>query len=530
MNRYELTFILVISGLLALSFPPFPLGFLAPIAVITFLFLIQDTFPGEAFRVGYWIGLIWGSITLYWIGVSSLFGAILLISLNAVHYALVAWLYAIFRRKNEALALIFFPFAWVALEYLRNFSELRFNWLSLAYTQTYYLHMIQISEITGFLFLSLLILMTAVATYAVIKYRTKLASSIFLGVILAIMLVYFYGTIRLGELDKTNFPLVKAGFVQPNVDPYKKWDPKFQSDVFDDLIVQSQTLIDYQPDIIIWPETATPFYLRTRYKEIQQINNFLDKNQVFLLTGTPDYRYLPKQQDVRIYNSAFFFRPGQLKFEIYNKMALVPGSETIPFKRWFPFLRKLDVGGGDYFPGKNTVIFDFKIKQIYGIRKDEQYESMISNENDSLNIKLSTTICYESVFPNVVRKFVMNGANLLSVITNDGWFGSTSGPYQHARYAIYRAVENRVSIIRCANTGISGFIDLTGRFRNQTRLNSTASVAGTIPVGREITFYTRHGDWLGQLCLIISVIIIFYVLPYTKIFRSYQYFRKRSHE
>ena len=97
MNRYELTQILVISGLLALSFPPFPFGFLAPIAVIIFLFLIKDKLPAEAFRLGYWIGLIWGCITLYWIGVSSLFGAILLISLNALHYGLVAWLYAIFR-------------------------------------------------------------------------------------------------------------------------------------------------------------------------------------------------------------------------------------------------------------------------------------------------------------------------------------------------------------------------------------------------------------------------------------------------
>jgi len=530
MNRHELTFILVISGLLALSFPPFPFGFLAPLAIVILLFLIQDKSPGEAFRLGYWVGFIWGSLTLYWIGVSSLFGAILLISLNAVHYGLITWLYAIICRKNQATALIFLPFVWVALEYLRNFSDLRFNWLSLAYSQTYYLHIIQISEITGFLFLSLLIMITATSAFALIKYRTRVTAAIFSGVIVLVMLVHFYGVNRLGKLDMKNFPMVKAGFVQPNVDSYKKWDPKFQSDVFDNLIRQSKILIDSQPDIVFWPETATPFYLRTRFKEIQRINNFLDKHQVYLLTGTPDYRYSSKNQDVFIYNSAFFFRPGQINFEIYNKMALVPGSETIPFKHWFPFLRKLDVGGGDYFPGNSPVIFQFKIKELMGIRRDGKYQSMVSDESDSLNIKLSTIICYESVFPNIVRKFVVNGANLLSVITNDGWFGSTSGPYQHARYAIFRAVENRVSIIRCANTGISGFIDLTGRFRNQTPLNSSITVAGLLPVGKKMTFYTRYGDWLGKFCLILTVIIIFYVLPYAKIFRIYPYIRKRSHE
>ena len=211
-------------------------------------------------------------------------------------------------------------------------------------------------------------------------------------------------------------------------------------------------------------------------------------------------------------------------------MALVPGSETIPFQQWFPFLRKLDVGGGDYFPGKNPAIFDFQIKKTLGTRSNDNFELMVSDGSEPLYVKLSTIICYESVFPNIVRKFVANGANLLSVITNDGWFGSTSGPYQHAQYAIYRAVENRISIIRCANTGISGFIDLTGRFRNQTRLNSSITVAGFLPIGGETTFYTRYGDWLGQFCLVLSGIIIFYVLPYTKIFRIYQYFRKQSHE
>jgi apolipoprotein N-acyltransferase len=524
MSRKELTLILVVSGLLSLSFPPFPLGFLAPVAIGIFLFLLQDKSPGEGFQQGYWIGLIWGGLTLYWIGVSSIIGAILVISLNAFHYGLIAWLYATIRKKNEILALLAFPPVWVAFEYLRTFSDLRFNWLSLAYTQTYYLTFIQISEITGFLLLSLMIVAIAATIYSLFKYRSRWSAVFFVVVVITVILINIYGIIRLNSLDAAITPLVKASFVQPSVDPYRKWDPKFQDEVFDNLLAQSNTIVESHPDVIIWPETATPFYLRTRFKEIQRISKFLDDSQLYLLTGTPDYRYSSDSQDVFTYNAAFFFRPNEMNFEHYYKMALVPGSETIPFKIWIPFLRKLDVGGGDYFSGRIPAIFDFKIKKILGHHENREYQPIKIAETDSVNVRLSTTICYESVFPHIVRRFVANGANLLSVITNDGWFGITSGPYQHARYAIYRAIENRVSIIRCANTGISGFIDPTGRFRKQTRLNSHVSRTTFLPIGAEMTFYTRHGDWLGQLCLLISTIIIFYVLPYAKILRIYLYF------
>ena len=524
MSRKELTFILVISGLLSLSFPPFPLGFLAPVAIVIFLFLLQDKSPGEGFRLGYWIGLIWGGLTLYWIGVSSIVGATLVISLNALQYGLIAWLYVIIKKKNEILALFSFPPIWVALEYLRTISDLRFNWLTLAYTQTYYLTFIQISEITGFLLLSLLIMAIATTTYSLLHYRSKWSVVLFTAAIITVIMVNLYGFIRLQSLNATQSPLVKASFVQPNVDPYRKWDPKFQDAVFDNLLAQTNILVESRPDVIIWPETATPFYLRTRFKEIQRISKFLDTHQTHLLTGTPDYRYSSDSQDVFTYNAAFFFRPNEMNFEHYYKMALVPGSETIPFKIWIPFLRKLNVGGGDYFPGESAATFNFKIKKILGHQKNQEYQPIAIVDTDSVNVRLSTTICYESVFPHIVRRFVANGANLLSIITNDGWFGITSGPHQHSQYAVYRAIENRVSIIRCANTGISGFIDPAGRFLKQTRLNSHASGTAFLPLGEEITFYTRHGDWLGQLCLLISTIIIFCVLPYAKILRIYLYF------
>ena len=135
MNRNELKHIFIISLLLTLSFPPFPFGFLAPFALCYFMWFIQDKTTKDSFRLGYWLGLIWGAFTLFWISASTLPGAIVAIAINAFHYAIVWWIYAHFRKSSKTFALFSLPFIWVGLEYLRLFSDIRFNWLTLAYTK-----------------------------------------------------------------------------------------------------------------------------------------------------------------------------------------------------------------------------------------------------------------------------------------------------------------------------------------------------------------------------------------------------------
>ena len=520
MDRQELTYILIVAGLFTISFPPFPYGVMAPVGLAIFIGMIHDKKPRDGFRLGYWIGLFWGTGTLIWIGVSSVTGAVLVISINALHYALLAALFSFLYRYNRSLALFSFPFTWVSLEYLRYFTDVRFSWLSLAYTQTYYLNFIQISEITGLLFISFILVCAAVALFLIYKNRTIKNTGYLLVMSVVILLLNIYGMKRMAVMDQKSYPLIKAAFLQPNVDPFLKWEPEFQEEMFNLLLEESKHISAEKPDLIIWPETATPFYLRTRFKEIRQIYQLIDTTDTYLLTGSPDYLYQKEHNEVFTYNAAFFFRPGTLKFESYYKLALVPGSETIPFKRWFPLLRNIDVGSGDFFPGKNFTTFDFTVANKPGARIDSGYQVIGTGPLDSTNVKLSAIICFESVFPHLVRGFISNGANLLTVITNDGWFGSTSGPYQHAQYAVYRAIENRVSIIRSANTGISGFIDPAGRWIGQTALNKRTSRSGDIPISEEKTFYSVHGDWFAQLSVLISLIIIFYVFSAKKILRS----------
>jgi apolipoprotein N-acyltransferase len=515
MNRREIKYILFFAVLLTLSYPPFPLGFLAPIALALFIQFINNSTPRDGFRLGYWLGLIWGSMTLFWIAASTLIGSILAITVNSLHYALLSWIFCWIRDKNRKMVWFVFPVIWVASEYLRLFSDLRFNWLTLAYTQTYYLPLIQIVEITGYLFLSLLIVSLAEMIYFWRQSKQVMNIRWLIPILLPVILLWLYGEIRIRELDNRQLPVLKAGLVQPNVDPYQKWDPEFQEGAFQMLMQDSRKLAALKPDLIVWPETATPFYLRTHLSEIEEIVAFLDTLKIHLLTGTPDYQYNADKSDVFTYNAAFFFRPGNPSFDSYYKMALVPGSETIPFKKYFPVLRKIEVGGGDFFPGDEFTRFSFEVPFRNGNFCDQHYQNTQPIMDSTSRVNLAAIICYESVFPHIVRQFIDKGANVLTIITNDGWFGLTSGPYQHARFAVLRAIENRVSIIRCANTGISGFIDPVGRILTKANLNTHAQLIADIPLGTSKTFYTRHGEWLGQLSLGISGLSLLVIMIFT---------------
>ena len=520
MDRSELKYLLLVAVLFTLSFPPFQFGFLAPLAIAIFLIFLQSKGPRDGFRLGYWLGLFWGAMTLFWISESTVTGALITVLLNSFQYAIIWWLYIVFREKNQAFALFSFPFLWVGFEYIRQFSDIRFNWLALAHTQTYYLHFIQFIEYTGYLGLSFLVICLGISFYMVVQYR-GIGRWVPLGVaLLLVVSVNVFGQFRIHQLHEKKYNLIKAGLVQPNVDPYLKWDLEFQNEAFRMLMQANHQLADEKPNLIVWPETATPFYLRANPTKLAEIQEFLDSTHIFLLTGTPDYQYGNSFEDYRTYNAAFFMAPGHKGFEYYYKTALVPGSETIPFKTYFPFLRHLDVGGGDFFPGHEYTVFNFSLSSAIGEWSTSRYVFSKPVKMKTKKIGLSAVICYESVFPDIVRHFVHEGANILAIITNDGWFGVTSGPYQHAQFAVLRAIENRISILRCANTGISSLIDPTGRIIKKAGLNTRKDLVAYVPVNDEKSFFTRHGDLLGKFTLLMSFALILFKLIRWHVFKN----------
>jgi len=187
----------------------------------------------------------------------------------------------------------------------------------------------------------------------------------------------------------------------------------------------------------------------------------MDSLGIPLLTGAPDYVWI-HPDTVNKYNAALFLRPHDYRVQTYYKMRLAPFSERVPFAEQLPFLeslaQKISRDVGDYTPGREVKVFDFTVPGPGG------------------SAPFSAIICFESIFPELVSSFVEAGAGFLVIITNDGWFGRTSGPYQHAQAAVLRAVENRVWIARCANTGVSCFIDPLGRMVRKTRLDEAVSI------------------------------------------------------
>lgn len=201
------------------------------------------------------------------------------------------------------------------------------------------------------------------------------------------------------------------------------------------------------------------------------------------LFGSPSF--IRRNNIVEYYVSAYLVSPQRKTISRYDKVHLVPYGEYVPLKKWVPFLGKIVAHVGDFIPGKKGATLPWK--------------------NDNLGIQ----ICYEIIFPGLSRAMVNHNATLLVNITNDAWFGQTSGPYQHFSMTVFRAVENRRSLARAANTGISGFVDPVGRILAATPLMQEAVVTQTVPLIKEKTIYTRFGDVFAWACLalVLSVIL-----------------------
>jgi apolipoprotein N-acyltransferase len=487
-NRFAL--VLIFASLLSLAFPPLQLGFLAYWALIPLFFMLKDLSPKKALFWGYLAGFFWNFATLYWIGwvtIPGLIGVLIVLPLYLMCYA---WIHAYLRDSLGSRFIFLIPFVWVALEYVKSLGVLGFPWTSLAYTQTYYTRLIQFASVTGAFGVSFWIVWINVIIYYLIERKSNVRTAWpwILVLLLLFVIPLFYGMSVIPETGgKTGKENVRVALVQGNIDPYQKWDEGFlrrNFEIYDSLTVQ---LADDSVDLVVWPETATACYLRARYKYLYWTINLARRVRAPILTGTPDYRYVDRDR-YETYNALMLIDPVSDVLQTYYKMHLVPFGERVPFEDSIPFLHdfleSLNMGTGDFSPGKELKLFSVRIK--------------------GQEIPVAGIICFESIFGDQVRRFVKAGSQLLVIVTNDAWFGNTSGPYQHAQIAVFRAVENRISIARCANTGISSFIDPYGRVRKKSRWNEAVVLVDALPLRTEKTFYTKHGDWIAYLVLAVT--------------------------
>jgi len=508
-ERFLLAFV---SGvLLSLSFPPLKTGFFATIGFVPLLFLIDrlENYK-QLFRYSYIAFFFFNLFTLYWVGGWSkeadpflMVGCVLLILVHPILFFLPMWFY-MFIKKNYGgkLHLFIFPFAFTLFEYFRSTTELAFPWLTIGNTQTYFLEKIQFIEFTGIYGLSFLILTVNVIFYLALNeifreknFLSKSALRYFIVGVLIYIVPDVYGVYVLKSSDEDSFNEMKVGLIQPDINPWLKWEGTL-AEQLELYMGMTKDLIHREPDVelVVYPETAITYYfLLSPYRyHFNWFKSQIDSLNVAILTGFPDARFYddPSQappsshiikdtgQRYDAYNAMGLFLPGSDKIQKYAKMILVPFGERLPYADVFHFLiepLQWGVGISSWAKGKDTTIFEMK------------------RRNGEI-VKFSGGVCYESIYPSLIREFVKRGAQFLVVITNDSWYGNTSGPYQHFQYSILRAVENRRSIVRCANGGISGFIDPYGRVQRKTRFHEKTQIADVIRLNDEKTFYTKYGD------------------------------------
>jgi apolipoprotein N-acyltransferase len=508
----------IISGIVVgISFPPFPLPFLIFFGFVPYIFVMQKkrTFVSIS-RTTYLTAFIFTLITLYWVGswtkeadLFLMISGILLMFVNPALYLIPSTLYY-FTNKifNRKVALFFLPLFWVSFEYAYSLTDLRFPWLTLGNSLSQFNQFIQVADIVGVYGLTLIILYINIFIYLSfieMKRDKKLFTRYALAAVLLFILPMIYGGIKIaGYTEPRN--KIKIGLIQPNLDPWEKWSGGGLDEQLDIYLNLSNDAVDKGAKLIVWPESALPVYLLSGnyFEQVQRIRDFVKKKNVFLMTGMPDINIYFNEKDVppeakktrsgiryTSYNSILFFRPDSKKVKKYGKIMLVPFGEKVPFVEEFPFLGdfiKWQVGISSWNVGKEKVLFDVDNHKVGGV------------------------ICIESIYPDFVAGFVQKGAELIAVVTNDSWYGYSSGPFQHKEIAVLRAVENRRTVVRAANGGISCMIDPAGKIINNTKLFTKAELVVDAPLNSEITFYSMHPLLTPLFCSSFSVITILFFI------------------
>lgn len=517
--------------LFGLAYPPFNLYTLIFPA---FALLINTIHEAENYKKlwlrTYFIFLCFELTAISWIMLSGfrenadrflILGGFFTVIIHSAFFTLPVLLYRFIRKNSnikDKVIVYIFPFLWVAAEYFFSLGEASFPWLLTGNAFTTNPHKIQFIEITGVWGISLWASFLGVLLYHIfILYKTseKLKNIIFLLSIF--ILVYFspdlYTIFTKSKKEYSNFKGekdIEVSVIQPNINPWKKWGAK-QSELvngYADLIRRASVLSN-ETKLIVLPETATPFYLlgenyEDKYKTLKDV---CDSIGISVLAGTPDMVVYFDSSKARkdskrfssglkydTFNSAVLIEPGKDKSSLqkYSKIKLVTGSERMPYQESLVFLKdiiKWGVGISSFQTGRDTTIFKLPGGEDF-----------------------STVICYESIYPEFFSSFTEKGAGFCVVITNDGWWGKLPGTYQHNQYSVLRAIENRRWIVRCANTGISCFIDPYGNMTENTEINTEKIIHKKIGTNNHLTFYTKHRDLLPQLIAIFSAILFSFAL------------------
>jgi apolipoprotein N-acyltransferase len=517
---HAVTLSLLTSLLYVLAFPNFNVSWLAWIALAPLIFVSRLSSLRQTFLWGWLSGTLAYLGILYWI-IVTFRAAHLSIALSALCLLLLAaylglywgaWCCLLVIPRGfsqgihvppttafggDVITALYGAAAWVALEYLRTYLFSGFPWALLADSQVRHLPLIQIASITGAYgvsFVVMLVNLTIAAYFHRRHPRITLSGNHHAATAsdgwphatagmttLIVLSSYLFGLQRLHRpLASPSSRPVRVALLQGNIDQYKKWDKSYVLEIQKTYEALTTQTLTFKPDLIVWPETSVPGYLLQEPSLKTWLRALVRKSKTSHLVGSP------AMYNERAYNSAFSITPeGDIDGE-YAKQHLVPFGEIVPWSNVLGrFIRVLNELGG-FAAGERSPV----LAVAAGGRL----------------CRVGVNICYEAIFPNLVRQSVLAGAEIIANLTNDGWYMRTAAPYQHLAPNILRAVENDRWVIRANNTGVTALIDPSGRVRHASPIFQRGLVLGRVEPRQSKTPYTRLGDLFAWLCCVVVAV------------------------
>ncbi len=497
---------LLSGALLGATFQPWGLAFFAFAAMAPFLVALHRIAEARerpigaalraAYRTGYAAGAGYFVLLGHWfvlldapqlphrVVMLPLFA--LLVAYLALYPALFAVLVVLGARRTRIPFAFLAPPLWVATEWLRGSGPLGFPWGNVGYALAASGPLLQSAAWVGVNGLTLIVVGANAALAAAVTLRSRgrarAAAAAVVATAAIVVALHAAGAARLRAHPPAADPPTRVAIVQPNIPSSIKWDWEFKDRSVDAIARLLRRVPPGGVALSVWPETAIPAYLHDERGYFKIVKTLIAGTGAPALFGFPDTEVTP---DERVYyNAAILVLPDGTEAGEYKKVRLVPFGEALPFQSIFPALRHVDFGEADFTPGTEYTQFE-----VPGIR-------------------FGVSICFEAIFPEMTRRLVNGGADVVVNITNDAWYGRSSSAWQHARMSVVRTVEDGVSLVRAANTGISLVADPYGRIVAESELFVETLLVVPLDPRRVQTFYARHGDWSLKLSLALSFLAV----------------------
>lgn len=527
MKRIHLIGLSVLSAiLLSLAWPANGFAPLIFIAWVPLLFMQE--YMGNTGKKGiFWLVwlsfFIWNALTTWWIWNSTEIGAIGALGLNSLFMAIVFWLFHLskvylYENKKGFLILIFY---WLSWEWFHLDWDLSWPWLNLGHVFSSQHQWIQWYEYTGVAGGTAWILLVNILVFHIIKavlqggYNPKRIGLQLAGTVAIILIPIAISLQGYNNYEEAGEP-ANIVVVQPNFDPYHEQYELPPATIIDrNLELAAQAMFN-KTDFIVAPESAIQEEIweeqLQRSPSLVQLRSFINNHpETAIVIGASTFSMVPEGMEKHVaarkfrsfeghyfaHNTAFYLDASK-NTQFYHKSKLTPGVEMMPSWWWLRPLQNfaIDLGG-----------------TVGTLKTDD--ERKVFHHADSL-FRIAPVICYESVYGEFVGQYIRNGANLIFIITNDGWWGNSPGHKQHLEFARLRAIETRRSIARSANTGISAFIDQRGDVFQATPYWEAAVIKQQLLTNDKLTFYVRYGDYLARISAFVSA--IFLLVSFTRRF------------